>query len=250
MRALISMIFFSLISCDVKQTNDGGLLESKTEHDNYIPENIDNDDSTAIIQTVKNYRAANWNSFNDYSRMYKISNDQVQVFVERVFYSPDRQKIITWVGEKMLNAGTINKYSNDEKSNRICPLAGDTVFHFTVLMGYKNSSDHWQLYPWGNRQVPCCNSVKEGLAELEKYYFKDIKTDYVEVVNQSGDDKGKIVNASYAYSIIDHNFWTKSPVWKLDTVGSKGLYPFEVKTYGGGAVNKCFDCATPIILPK
>jgi len=207
-------------------------------------------DSIKIVKTVRAYSRLNFYTFKDYSKTYNITNENVKVFVERIFYSPNGQALIAWIGEKMFNANLINNYSKGNKSNRICPAGNDTIYHFKVVIGYKNSENNWVLYPWGNRQVPCCNSVQEGLAELEKYYFHDIKYDYFETVCQENDRKGSIIHERYKYSILDQKFWLENRLWQKDTIGTNGLYPFEVKSYGGGLVDKCFKCADPFILPN
>lgn len=206
-------------------------------------------DSSFIVYTVKEYSKRDWYFFNNYARMYRITNDEITFFVERIFYSPDKKKIIAWVGKRMYNAPTIEKYSDDEAANRICPLAYDTVFHFTVLMGYKNDNGLWKLYPWGNRQVPCCKTIEKGVKELEQYYFKDIKEDYLEVVTQEGKSKGIVKNQPYKYAISDKEFWSKSPVWQMDIVGADNQYPFEVK-YSRILTDTCIKCADKILLPQ
>lgn len=203
-------------------------------------------DSLFIVYTVKEYSKQNWHWYNS-TNMYQITNDEITFFVERLFYSPDKKKLVAWVGEKMYNAPTIERYSDDKKTNRICPLAGDTVFHFTVLMGYKDNNGLWKLYPWGNRQVPCCNAINIGVKELEKYYFKDIKKDYFEAVGQEGKSKGIVKKQPYKYAISDKEFWS-SPLWQKDVVGSDNQYPFEV-TYYRLLTDTCIKCADKMQLP-
>ncbi|MEO7461911.1 MAG: hypothetical protein ABIT96_04240 [Ferruginibacter sp.] len=181
--------------------------------------------------------------------MYHITNDEITFFVERIFYSPDKKKLVAWVGKKMYNAPTIEKYSDNDTANRICPLASDTVFHFTVLMGYKDSdTDLWKLYPWGNRQVPCCRTEQIGVKELEEYYFKNIQEDYFEAVGQSGKSKGIVRNQPYKYPITAKEFWS-SPLWQRDVVGANSKYPFEVKYYRL-LTDTCLKCAEEMKLPQ
>ena len=205
-------------------------------------------DSMQIIQTIREYGKLNWYTYRDYSHLYDVSNDKLNIFINRIFYSPENKRIIVWIGIEMNNVNKINNFDENLKSDKICPSAGEKVYHFSVLIGYK-SNNNWRLYPWGNRQVPCCNSILEGEIELEKYYFKEIKADYFETVIQKGKEKGKIVQEKYKYSITNEKFWTRSLLWQKDTVGANNLYPFEVKSYGGGMIEKCFKCAEPFILP-
>ena len=206
-------------------------------------------DSSFIVYTVKEYSKRDWYWFHNHARMYRINNVEVTFFVQRIFYSPDRKRLVAWVGKKMYNAPSIEKYGKDEKDNRMCPLIGDTVFHFTVLMGYKDGDNGlWKLYPWGNRQVPCCKTIEMGLKELEQYYFKDIKEDYLEVIGQEGKSKGMVKNQPYKYAIIDREFWS-SPVWQRDVVGADNQYPFEVK-YSRLLTDTCIKCAEKMQLPQ
>ena len=206
-------------------------------------------DSSFIIYTVKEYSKRDWYWFHNYARMYRITNDEITFFVERIFYSPDKKKLVVWVGKKMYNAPTIEKYNENDTANRICPLAGDTVYHMNVLIGYKDdATDLWKLYPWGNRQVPCCRTEEIGVKELEQYYFKDIKKDYFEVVGQEGKSKGIVRNQLYKYAINDKEFWS-SPLWHRDVVGANNQYPFEVK-YSRLLTDTCVKCAEKIQLPQ
>jgi hypothetical protein len=203
-------------------------------------------DSSFIVYTVKEYSRRGWYWYNS-TNMYQIRNDEIAFFVERIFYSPDKKKLVAWVGEKTYNAPTIEKYNKNNPANKICPLAGDTVFHFTVLIGYKDDNGLWKLYPWGNRQVPCCNTVEIGVTEMEQYYFKDIKKDYFEAVGQAGKSKGIVRNQPYKYAINDKEFWS-SLLWQRDTVGANNRYPFEV-TYYRLLTDTCFKCAEEMKLP-
>jgi len=204
-------------------------------------------DSSFIIYTVKEYSKHNWYWYN-HTNMYHITNDEITFFVKRIFYSPDKKALVAWVGEKMYNAPTLEKYNDDTAANRMC-YTGDTVYHFTVLAGYKDTNTNlWKLYPWGNRQVPCCNTINVGVKELEQYYFKDIKKDYFEVVGQEGKSKGIVRNQLYKYAINDKEFWS-SPLWYRDVVGANSKYPFEVKYYRL-LTDTCLKCAEEMKLPQ
>lgn len=204
-------------------------------------------DSALILSTVKEYSKLNWYTFTDYSRMYSISNDDITYFIESAFYSPDSNRIVVWLGEKMFNALTISKYSSDEKNNRICPLSKDTVYNFSVLIGYRNNrADLWKLYPWGNRQVPCCSSKSEGLAELENYYF-NMRNDVFTTITVNQQGKKLLTNIAFKYSLLDKAFWDKSILWQKDTICLKGLYPFEeiIKSL----TDTCVSCVDTFKLP-
>lgn len=203
-------------------------------------------DSVFIAYTVKEYSKNNWYWYNS-SKMSHIANDEIDFFVDTIFYSPDRENLIVWVGEKMYNAPTMEEYSKNDTVNKLCPFGGDTIYHFTVLAGYKDSSGLLKLYPWGNRQAPCNRTIDVGVKALEKYYLEDIKSDYFEVVGQQGKAKGLVRNQVYKYAISDKAFWSTS-LWQRDSIGADNLYPFEVR-YNRILTDSCVKCADRIELP-
>lgn len=206
-------------------------------------------DSQFVIYTVKEFSKFNWDIFNDHSKMYKIKNNQIDYFIGKLFYNQDSSKLIAWVGEKMYNAPTIKEYSLNIKDNRICPTAGDTVINMYVLIGYRTpNSNKLKLYPWGNRQTPCYDSINNCIKELEEYYFKEIKNDYLVTVSSIGKQKGLMIKTLYKYSIIEKEFWTKGPLWKKDNIGSNNLYPFEVN-YNNVLSDTCYKCSEKINYP-
>ena len=184
------ILIISIVACVLSAMAINKIVKNgKSEDDNTYKF-----DSSFIVYTIKEYSKHNWYWYN-HTNMYQITNDEITFFVDRIFYSLDKTKLIAWVGEKMYNAPTLEKYSDDMAANRMC-YTGDTVYHFTVLAAYKDSAGLWKLYPWGNRQVPCSNTIDIGVAELEEYYFKNIKKDYFEAVGQSGKSKAIVRNQS------------------------------------------------------
>jgi hypothetical protein len=226
------------ISCGQKP------LPGKARRETYLK------DSLLVIYTIKEYTKLNWDIFNDHSKMYKLKNEDINYFIGRSFYSNDDSKFIFWIGEKMINASAIKNYSVDSKNNRICPTAGDTIINMYVLIGYRLTGEKsLKLYPWGNRQTPCYDSISSCFKDLEKYYYNEMKEDYMETVVQNRKKKGQIQKVLYKYSINEKDFWRKSPLWQKDTIGATNLYPFEVR-YGHILLSdSCIKCGQNINPP-
>lgn len=251
MFGLVYFLAFLLCSCNNQVISKEGYNECIQSGRGVIDTVISNSDSLEIVEKIKFYSSKDWLFFIDYSRMYDITNDEISFIISRIHYSPERQRIIVWYCKEMVNANTLENYSDNPKNNRICPLGDDTIYSFGVLIGYKDSNE-WKIYPWGNRQVSCCSNYQNGISELEKYYYSDkMRGDNIVTVLQEGKNIGLIINDDYRYNIIDSCFWEKSPLWIKDTVGSNGLYPFEVSSYYPEPnQTNCTKCAIPFILPR
>jgi hypothetical protein len=219
-------------------------------YDQYRTQRIEERDSLFILYTIKEWHNNNWWTFRDYSTLYQTTNDQVEHFIGGTFYSPDRKKIMVWIGEKMYNAKTIENNRPKLELNRICPTAGDTVYSMSAVIGIrKNVNDSWQLYPFDNRAAGCYGSKKGVISELGRYYFEKMKIHKMFKMIQSGENKGRLELTAYGYNLQDKDFWDKCWLFEKDTVGSYGLYPFQIKGYdrrpyydkGGRCTQKCAD---------
>src|SRR5690606_12740205 len=121
---LLLLIHICLHSCGQVRNELG--VET---YDQYRTQKIEYRDSLLVFYTIKAWNDSNWYVFEDVSRMSKATNDQIEYFNGGVFYSPDRLKMIVWVGEKTPNAETWAEYNKEKPSaNRICPQGKDTFY--------------------------------------------------------------------------------------------------------------------------
>ena len=213
------------------------------EYSQFLHQEIEYRDSLYITHTILKWGENDWH-FSDYSRMYKMTNDEIEYFFSGVFYSPDNKKMIIWIGRKLPNAPTITKYSEDPKSNHLCPYSPDTIYSVFPLIGIRNHQDSlWSLYPLSLRSGVCLSS-KEKLTQLmANYYFRDMKTDFWHVRKTEKDkdyggevryDLGKKQGKSspytfktFGYNIQDDGFWEKSLLWQKGVL-TEGRYIFEM----------------------
>lgn len=206
-------------------------------------------DSLYVLHTVREWSLSDWYYFHDYSKMYEVKMEDVQFFVPSMFYSPDRRRMVAWVGDKIPNAQTKVQYSEKDQLNRICPMGGDTVYSMLALIGYRSNTDSlWHLSPLNLKLVTCSPSMDRVLNIMGQYYFEQMKTHGMYGVVQSGPEKGDLKLNQFAYNLQDPEFWTDCWIWQKDTVGSNGLYWFEVKQYRG--YQKFFKSAIPWDMPS
>lgn len=218
--------------------------------DQYRAQVIEPRDSLYVLYTVKEWGKANWWTWEDYSRMYNITNDVVEYYIGGTFYSPDRKKIMVWVGDKLPNATTIENYNPKPELNKVCPVGPDTIHSMSAIIGYRDSINQpWKLYPF-NQQSAVCGSTKEGVISiLGEYYFKRMKNHQMYKMIQSGPRKGHKEPQAYGYNLQDDGFWDKCWLFKKDTVGSYGLYPFQIKGYNYKGEACTQQCAEPFNPP-
>ena len=246
---LLLPVLFYLQGC-VQNKND-----KLDTYDRYRTQRIEKRDSLFILYTVKEWGKKDWWTYRDYSKFFKMTNDEVEYFIGGTFYSPDKKKIMVWIGQKKPNAEIIDNYNPDPKINRICPTAGDTVYSMSAVIGIRgDTNDIWQLYPFNNQQAICCSNKEEAIFILGKYYFELMKTHQMDRMVQSGENKGRLELTAYGYNLQDKDFWDSCWLFKKDTVGSYGLYPFQMvgydrtPLYDGGRATQA--CALPFNPPK
>jgi hypothetical protein len=232
---VLLLLMLGLQSCG--QNGGKGKIET---YDQFRTQKLEPRDSIFILYTVKEWSKLNWWTFEDYSKMYKMTNSQVSYFIAGVFYSPDRKKILVWDGEKVPNAPSIEVYNKTDKEvNRICPNGGDTVYNLSALIGFRNNvNDTWHLYPFDQEAAVCGNSKDVVINVLGQYYFGLMKTHQMNRMMQSGERKGYLELEAYGYNLQDKDFWDKCWLWQKDTVGSYNMYPFQLKGYNDGG-DKC-----------
>jgi hypothetical protein len=242
---LFLLLLFSLQGFG--QSNKENQLETYSQ---FRTQKIELRDSLYILHTIKEWSKKNWYTFEDYSKMYKMSNDQVEYFLGAIFYSPDRTRIIVWIGNRKPNAETIDIYNKEKKEvNKLCPNGIDTIFSMTALIGireHKNQS--WKLYPFNQQQATCYETKEEVINILGQYYFEKMKDHEMYRMIQKGDRKGYLELEKYQYNLQDKDFWEKCWLWQRDKVGSYNLYPFQIKGYdyiGDKCTQKCAEPYNP-----
>lgn len=222
------MLFSGLSSC--AQTQKGNLMMET--FDQYRTQQIEEKDSLYILYTVKEWSKKNWYTWEDYSKMYNTTGNDVEYFIAGTFYNQNKTKLLVWVGQKVPNVSTQKKYSDNLESNRLCPSAGDTIFNLSALIGIRDSVNQiWELYPFNQQQATCCNTKAQAINILGRYYFDAMKTHQMYRVMQSGIKKGSLLLQPYGYNLQDELFWDKCWLFQKDTICSYGLYPFQIKQY-------------------
>lgn len=246
MRLFLCLLLMSLQGCSQTSNKDKVRM-----YDRFRTQRIEPRDSLFILHTVKTWSRLNWYTFEDYSKMYKMTNEQVEYFIGGTFYSPDKKKILVWAGEKLPNVETkeiYNKYKTEV--NKLCPNGKDTIYTLSALIGIRDSLNQtWKLYPFNQQQATCYSTKNEAINVLGQYYFEQMKTHQMYRIIQFGKRKGYKESQAYGYNLQDKDFWDKCWLFQKDTVGSYGLYPFQIKGYDYVG-DKCTQkCAEPYKLP-
>ena len=127
---------------------------------------------------------------------------------------------------------------------------GTIIYDMTALIGIRSdTNEFWQLYPFPNRSTGCHIDKEGAIHELGQYYFRDMKVREMSHLIQSGASKGTQEGKVYGYNLQDVGFWDSCWLWQKDTVGSNGLYPFQVVSYVSYPNPTCVKCAEEIIPP-
>lgn len=247
-KIFLLLFFVSLQSCGQKESQ----VSKINRYAKYKGQHIETRDSLLIIHTIKEWGKKMWWTWAVRSDMYKITPDDVTYFIAGTFYSPDKLKILVWIGEKMPNAESIEKTRDESESNKICPTSGDTVYTLSSVIGMRdNMNQIWRLYPFDQKQAVCCKNKESAIVILAQYYFEQMKTDQMYRMIQSGKNKGHKESQAYGYNLQDKDFWQKCWLFEKDTVGSYGLYPFQIKGYnyiGDKCSQKCAEPYNPPVI--
>jgi hypothetical protein len=246
---IILLLLLTVCTQSCGQTGKRNKIET---YDNYRNQKLEYRDSLLVIYTVKRWHDSNWHTFEDVSLMYRSSNEQISYFIGGVFYSSDKLKMIVWVGEKEPNAATIEEYNKEKPSaNRICPQGKDTFYSMGAIIGFREDTNKiWNLYPLDNELASCFSTKEQVINVMGQYYFREMKSHEMWKIVETGPAKGTFELKAYGYNLNDKGFWEKCWLWQKDTVGSNGLYPFQVWSYGYGMVDTCFQCATSLKPPE
>lgn len=240
---LLLLLLVSLQNCGQRDTK----MET---YDHFRMQRIEARDSIFVVYTVKEWHKKDWWTYHDYSRMYKMTNDDIEYFIGGAFYSPDKRKIIVWIGEKLPNATSLEMTRPKPEYNRICPTEGDTIYRLDALIGIRDSINQlWKLYPLELKMAICCVSKEQAISILGKYFFVQMKYHKMARMIQSGEKKGELESVPLGYNLQDKDFWDKCWLFQKDTVGSYGLYPFQIYGYDYRGRKKCIKCADPFNPP-
>lgn len=246
-KMLIMLVIGNILTGCVQNPNSEQLYQT------FKSKAIEPRDSLQILFTVKEWCRLNWFTFRDYSKMCNITNAKVEYFIGGVFYSPNKKRMIVFIGEKLPNASTIEAYSKTPSYNRVCPVGGDTIINVSALIGFRDRPNTlWNLYPLNNRAAGCCETKSECIDALKKYYFEQMK-DHSEDVSKKfldknyggsvrydleqktielgyGDTNSPMIGKDYGYNIQDKDFWNKSLLWQKGAI-KEGYYDFQLLGY-------------------
>ena len=231
---MFSILLFCLESC--AQINGKERLYT---YDKFRTQHLEYRDSLFIFYTIQKWHDSNFDVYENLSKMYRATNDQIQYFNGGVFYSPDKLKIIIWEVEQNPNAASIKKYTGNPLNDKICPQGKDTVYGSAPIIGFrKDTSDVWIIYPFGNQLVGCYYTQEEVINVLGQYYFEKMKGHAMWRLMQTGPEAGKNVLSPYGYNLQDEDFWDKCWLWEKDTIAGNGLYPFQIRGYDAVGYNE------------
>lgn len=246
--SLFLCLFLMIIQGCGQTNNNNAKLET---YDRYRTQQLETRDSLFILHTVKEWSKLNWYTFEDYSKMYKMTNEQVKYFIGGTFYSPDKKKILVWIGEKVPNAETITIYNkNKSEVNKLCPNGADTIYNLSALIGIRDSVNQiWKLYPFNQQAAGCFSSKEEAINVLGQYYFEKMKTHSVDVSKQFlnkqyggkvrydlenktidlgyGDSDSPLISKNLGYNLQDKSFWNMSLIWQKGAT-VEGYYDFQL----------------------
>lgn len=248
------MLLLASVAITIQSCGQAFINKPLDTYDRYRTQKIENRDRIFIFYTAKEWSVKNIHPFQDYSRMYKMKNSDIEYFLGGIFYSPDRLKMMVWIGEKTPNVRTSEVYNKKDTNayvNKMCPTEKDTVFHMSVLVGIRNdTNEFWKLYPFNNI-ITGCGLTKEAVINATgKYYFEDMKDHEMDLIAQDNPNKGLMIRKAYGYNLQDTNFWDRCWLWEKDTVGAVGLYPFQISSYRYANQPSCNKCGEELITPQ
>lgn len=204
-------------------------------------------DSLLIMYTLNEWTKANWNAYNDESRLYKMKREDTKFWIGAIFYSPDKTKMIAWIGTKEPNVQAKESSSSNPENDRLCPGGPDTIYGLRAVISIReHANQQWTLFPLDNYKVFCARSKEEATYWLSNYFFKDMADDatWVKITKLDTNYGGKLYDDShlakipgkerdtvyvmkhYGYALKDKEFWNKSLLWQKGAC-LKDHYLFE-----------------------
>lgn len=219
-------------------------------YNQYIFQKIEPRDSIFVLYTVKEWGKLNWWTWGIRKDLFHIKEDEVELFIGGTFYSPDKTKILIWVGEKKSNAKSIEVYNEDPEVNKICPNGSAIIYSMSALIGFRELPNSiWKLYPFDNKKATCYSSKEEVINVFGQYYFSQMKqhSEYVskrtlnekyggEVRYDLEDKKKRLgygqvdtssILKNYGYNLQDKGFWERSLIWQKGAT-KEGYYNFQL----------------------
>ena len=231
MKIKIPVLFFILLFCLESCAQINGRVDT---YNKYRTQYIDNRDSILLMATIIGWNKIHWDIYGGDQRIYKIDDSDIHYYIGGVFYSPDKLKVIIWLGTKEPNAESRKVYNkNSNEVNKLCPSCNcDTIYGMSAIIGYRiNKNDIWNFYPFKNQIVECSKRYDYCLNVMGQYYFEKMKGHAMWRLVQTGPEAGKNVLSPYGYNLQDDGFWDKCWLWEKETITCKGLYPFQKNGY-------------------
>jgi hypothetical protein len=210
----------------------------------YPKQKIEYKDSVYIILTLNGWTAKGLNPFAGGKTDLGLVDSQIVYSINDVFYSPDKKKLVVWFVQKEVNW-------DDNEKHKFRPEYGDFLYSMWALIGYRDSTKQaWKLYPFANEIASQAPSIGWCDSVIIQYYFRAMKTHEMFKITQSGERKGHRELYKYGYNLQDSAFWDRCWIWERDTVGSYGLYNFQIDGHYYSGEPCTPDCAEPYNLPK
>ncbi len=165
--------------------------------------------------TVEKFIESRVPNFHGYKRQ-KISSDSIEVFVEDVFYSTDKLKLVGFVVLKLPKNKESSKYHSSDYYHDGYAIAGFR----------NNSSKAWKIYPLNHYKLVLYEKPEDVTIRLKLFYFKHVKNMNI-VVKDNSKDSTEWIKRKNMYNINEEGFWS-SIIWQK---GSRleGLYNFQTK---------------------
>ncbi len=199
MLSKVAILFscLNLFSCSGEELGEPG----KTISDPPVPDSLVQRDVEFIQLTVRDFIRVDYPEFQ-----FPGYDEKTEVFVEKIFYSPDSLRVFALVSLKCYNNEEVTKKNQEH------------YFNGKALIGYReNTNDIWKIFPYGAYTAllyPKHESVQTYLTDRYMHRLKSyVDSDLVKV----------------GYNVGDPRFW-KSPIWEK---GHRvpGYYNFELGTF-------------------
>lgn len=203
-------------------------------------------DEDYLLYVCKKLMNMGWYNFTNYEKMYFIKNEEVEHSVISLYYNKDSSKYVALISTKCYNA-----YSRTFRSSRICPSSSDTVYGVRSLIGFRNSDSRLlKVYDFGVSSYVCYSKFSESVEDARNFYENELADKAMWKIGQGGKDYGQFISSKFKYNVLDKEFWEKCWLWEKDTVGSNGLYWFQIKSYDYVRNRPCVRCAEEFIVPN
>jgi hypothetical protein len=178
---------------------------------------LDRRDSLAIVHVIKTWQDSGFSYFerNLKEPPYNLKSGKIEVYVLTGFYSPDREKILSWFAEKIPNNDDFKTDSGYYYySNCMIGIRDDTSKMFKLMLFDEQMCEAAEL-EW---IINC----------MSKYFFHKMKKDrtriYARYYNQyyggglRSDCKDELnseksIYQEFGYNLQEPEFWERSLIW-------------------------------------